>query len=180
MNYSKISLSLKSFKPSEMQIWATAERASNNFMFNFELKNVSPNIVWPVPNDSPKHADGLWTSTCFEAFIGHQSHPKYVEWNFSPSQDWACYAFDHYRDRARQEHRWQPPQIVATMGQESARVQVQVNAAPCLTILGEAGDLLIGLSAVVQHQGKDLEYWAISHNKDTPDFHDRDSFLIWE
>jgi hypothetical protein len=42
-------------------------------------------------------ADGLWQATCFEAFIQSGVGDSYLEFNFSPSSQWAAYRFDGYR-----------------------------------------------------------------------------------
>src|SRR3546814_4933002 len=41
--------------------------------------------------------DGLWESTCFEAFLTEEGEPAYTEFNYSPDGRWACYQFDDYR-----------------------------------------------------------------------------------
>src|SRR5205807_335271 len=42
--------------------------------------------------------DELWRHTCFEAFVRASSHAAYYEFNFSPSTQWAAYAFSSYRN----------------------------------------------------------------------------------
>ena len=43
--------------------------------------------------------DFLWEHTCFEAFISIPGDLAYREYNFSPSGQWAAYAFSDYRRR---------------------------------------------------------------------------------
>jgi hypothetical protein len=38
--------------------------------------------------------DGLWQSTCFEAFLTEEGQPDYTEFNYAPDGRWACYQFD--------------------------------------------------------------------------------------
>src|SRR3546814_20714844 len=45
--------------------------------------------------------DGLWESTCFEAFLTEEGEPDYTEFNYSPDGRWACYQFDDYRSLLR-------------------------------------------------------------------------------
>jgi hypothetical protein len=114
--------------------------------------------------------DGLWRHTCFEAFIaGHA--PAYREFNFSPSGQWAAYAFSGYRERTP----W-------TIGQAPA---IEVSRTPDLLALTArissadlpAGCLLLGLAAVVESTDGSLSYWALHHAGERPDFHDRTSFV---
>src|SRR5262245_25644347 len=44
-------------------------------------------------------ADRLWEHTCCEIFIARTGLPAYHEFNFSPSGEWAAYAFTAYRER---------------------------------------------------------------------------------
>ncbi|MGD2056793.1 MAG: hypothetical protein PVJ15_08295, partial [Gammaproteobacteria bacterium] len=46
---------------------------------------------------APRRADHLWRHTCFEAFVMAGAGPGYREFNFSPSGEWAAYAFQGYR-----------------------------------------------------------------------------------
>ncbi|MEY3786902.1 MAG: hypothetical protein RLZ75_1109, partial [Pseudomonadota bacterium] len=51
-----------------------------------------------VPKAQNSNAvDGLWQHTCFELFIAVEGEANYHEFNFSPSGQWAAYAFSDYR-----------------------------------------------------------------------------------
>lgn len=67
-------------------------------------------LLIPEPKNSAR-TDLLWEHTCFEAFIGLSGSPAYREFNFSPSGQWAAYAFD-YRQRVEQPET-EAPQIDA-------------------------------------------------------------------
>lgn len=106
----------------------------------------------------PRFADGLWRHTCFEVFIATRSR-AYREYNFSPSGEWAAYAFSSYRKRDRAKlarPRWNGK--VATI---PAR-----------------GRLRIGLTAVIEEKSGALSYWALRHPRRKPDFHDRRGFTL--
>jgi hypothetical protein len=51
------------------------------------------------PRRKPRFADGLWRHTCFEVFVAKKGARAYREYNFSPSGEWAAYAFSSYRKR---------------------------------------------------------------------------------
>ena len=46
----------------------------------------------------PRVAERLWQHTCCELFVARAYEPGYREFNFSPSGEWAAYAFAAYRD----------------------------------------------------------------------------------
>lgn len=110
-------------------------------------------------------ADDLWKTTCFELFL-YDGSGQYREFNFSPSQQWACYGFSGYRTGGRNVALADPPEIIAEKGHS---VFVQTVFLPLSELRGaDAG----ALSAVVMEQGKRPSYWAMSHHKLEPDFHD--------
>jgi len=49
------------------------------------------------PPQPPRIGSRLWEHTCCEIFIARKGLPAYHEFNFSPSGEWAAYAFDGYR-----------------------------------------------------------------------------------
>src|SRR3990172_1915372 len=61
----------------------------------------------------PRRVDGLWQHTCFELFIAVREEPTYYEFNFSPSGEWAAYAFKSYRDGGPIEDDGLHPEITA-------------------------------------------------------------------
>ena len=50
---------------------------------------------------SSDRTDMLWEHTCFEAFIAAEGETAYREFNFSPSGQWAAYAFSDDRQHRR-------------------------------------------------------------------------------
>jgi hypothetical protein len=125
----------------------------------------------------PQRADGLWQHTCFEAFIKTNVAPDYYEFNFSPSGEWAAYAFRSYRDGGPFDDDSMDPAISVTI-QEQRLVLSAVIDLERLPVIRSAARLLIGLSAVVEAGDGSLSYWALNHPADKPDFHHADSFAL--
>jgi hypothetical protein len=126
------------------------------------------------PQQRSAHADGLWKSTCLEAFIRPVGADAYFECNFSPSSEWALYAFDGYRSRMRPLEPVQAPKILCR------RRTVELNADVDLHLsafdLPANADISIGLCAVLQEVDGGLCYWALAHAEGKPDFHHAASF----
>jgi hypothetical protein len=57
-------------------------------------------LVLPEPV-IPERRDELWRTTCFELFLREPATGAYLEFNMSPSGNWAAYAFDGYRQGMR-------------------------------------------------------------------------------
>jgi hypothetical protein len=123
-------------------------------------------IQWPVSRRAGR-SDGLWKHTCFEAFVSTKD--GYVEFNLSPSGQWASYRFDGYRQGMR------PAKETATVaGMDAGRDLVALEG----LIQLPADAVRLGLSAVVEGIDGEKTYWALAHPSDKPDFHHPDSFTL--
>jgi len=112
-------------------------------------------------------ADGLWKTTCFEAFLRPEGGDAYVELNLSPSERWAAYDFASYR--AGMAERPFPHEPVCTL-REGQRLAIFDAAIPLAGLPAQPCDL--GLCAVIEEAGGRISYWALAHPEGKPDFHD--------
>ena len=115
-------------------------------------------------------ADGLWQTTCFEAFLRPAGDQAYREWNFAPSGDWAAYDFASYREGMDESDVGAPPYIRL----EDNFTWWALGA----TITADAErSWELGLSAVLEEKDGTKSYWALAHPPgDRPDFHAPDCF----
>jgi hypothetical protein len=112
----------------------------------------------------PARVDGLWKSTCFEAFLRPSGEQSYREWNFAPSGQWAAYDFTSYRDGSTNADIPAPPYV----RMEDNFTWWALGA----TIAVEAGtEWELGLSAVIEENDGTKSYWALAHTGEKPDFH---------
>lgn len=123
-------------------------------------------IAWPA-EARPERADGLWRQTCCEAFVA--TDDGYVEYNLSPSGQWASYRFDAPRQGMRDAE-----EAAVVLGLDGAHDQVALEA----QIELPAGAKRLGLSCVVEHRDGGFSYWALAHPSAKPDFHHPDSFVL--
>jgi hypothetical protein len=131
-----------------------------------------------IPETSlPRRTDGLWQHTCFEVFIGIKNISTYREFNFSPSGEWATYAFQRYRVGVLLDGDPRPPDIVVhhTLDRLELSVTFRIEQ---LSALQSDAILRLGLSAVIEASDGKLSYWALKHPADKPDFHHPDSFAL--
>ena len=84
-------------------------------------------LVLAPRSEPPAAQDFLWKRTCGELFLGVPGDPSYLEFNFSPSGDWAAYAFDGYRTGVR-NHDWigQTPEVRILPGEGATRLLATV------------------------------------------------------
>lgn len=125
----------------------------------------------------PGAADGLWQHTCFEVFLGVPGEPQYREYNFSPSGQWAVYAFRAWRERIEDFAPAAAPEITCT--QEDGTLVLEAWVPPELLPTVPAGsDLQVNLAAVIERKDGQFEYWTLRHVAAQPDFHARDTFVL--
>ena len=114
--------------------------------------------------------DNLWQHTCFEAFIATEA--GYLEFNLSPSTEWAAYRFAAYRE-GMAELDVEPPRIRVTRGEHALELRAELALPEGLT------PTRLGLSAVIEETDGTKSYWALRHPPgEKPDFHHPDCFAI--
>ena len=128
-----------------------------------------------APPASPERTDGLWRSTCFEAFVRLPEGDAYHELNFAPSSQWAAYGFSGYRDGMTPAD-VPAPRIAAAAAADACEISVGVDldALPGLA----AAPWRLALSAVLEDAEGRISYWAIRHPAGKADFHHPDSFAL--
>jgi hypothetical protein len=117
---------------------------------------------------APAVGQRLWQRTCCEIFIARAGTAAYREFNFSPSGQWAAYAFQDYREGA--PFAISEPKIALRRSPGELDLQASIPA--------DEGKLRVALSAVIEHADGGLSYWALRHPPGKPDFHHPDAFAL--
>lgn len=143
--------------------------------FHYELTADLSQIRIPAPL-LPRMTDGLWKHTCFEAFIAAEGEAEYHEFNFSPSGQWAAYAFSGYRVR-RPWTAIQAPRITSVQTSHGIQLDTHIAAIDFPPNSGSTA-FQIGLAAVIETNDGRHSYWALHHPASNPDFHHREGFRI--
>ncbi|MGL1932349.1 MAG: DOMON-like domain-containing protein [Desulfotalea sp.] len=142
----------------------------------FYLQDSLSNVVVPkFIQGTGKREKDLWKNTCFELFLSRENQKQYLEINLSPSGAWNVYAFDDYRLGMREDLSLEHLNIQTRY--ESGLFTLQCK----LAINKKSFDnkpLQVGVAAVLAHPESLNTYWALKHNCDLPDFHDRSSFTF--
>lgn len=123
----------------------------------------------PQPR-APRFADGLWRHTCCEIFVARAESPAYHELNFSPSGEWAAYAFSGYRKSVPFSDEALNPRIEVRTAADRLELDAFIRC--------DAGKISVGLSAVIEELDGSLSYWALGHAPGKPDFHHADAFAL--
>jgi hypothetical protein len=130
-----------------------------------------------LPEAGAPPAGHLWQHTCFEAFISTPGKENYCEYNFSPAGPWAAYHFHRYREFAREmdEEALIAPPVIASACRDGI-LSLEADLPPELLPPGPI--LRVGLAAVIEHGNGTLEYLAVHHPAERPDFHHADGWPL--
>jgi hypothetical protein len=155
------------------KVWASVDHAASfgaTATTNIWFGVGAPASRFVIPEAREQcRADGLWKTTCFEAFLRAESEAAYREWNFAPSGQWAAYDFADYRKNMAPAEVTAPPYIRMedNFTWWALGATIGVDAAP---------KWQLGLSAVLEEQDGTKSYWALAHPSGPPDFHHPDCF----
>ena len=129
-----------------------------------------------VPTADAPPPGPLWQHTCFEAFISAPEMENYREYNFSPAGQWAASEFLNYREMGRSLGEENPVLLSVTSDRHKDRLTLMVEIPPVL--LPSSPVLRLGLAAVIEREDGSLEYWAVHHPAERPDFHHADGWTL--
>lgn len=158
---------------------AAVLRIGDELALRYRLDGALGELRLPAPA-TPAFADRLWEHTCFEAFVGATDGGAYDELNFSPSGEWAHFAFSSYREHAKGSRAdalaRSAPRAAWCRGANALALDVSVD----LAALGRerTASLRLGISAVVEDRDGRRSYWALAHHAEAPDFHDARAFTL--
>lgn len=155
---------------------ATAARERETLALGFVLEAPPGALRVPRRSDAPERRDGLWRTTCFEAFVAPSGDAAYWEVNVAPSGDWHVYRFTGYRTGMAPETRLSTlaSTLETRVDRLVLRAALELGAIPELA----SGPLDVGLAAVVEHGDGTLQYFALRHAGAQPDFHRRDGMVL--
>jgi hypothetical protein len=129
-------------------------------------------LLLPEPRE-PVRSNHLWQTTCFELFVKRPDGERYLEYNFSPSSEWALYRFSDYR-KGMAEEIAPRPRIICNYTDSHFALDAEFD----LPDQWLEGEFMLGISAVVEESEGRKSYWALAHPPGQPDFHHKDCFAL--
>lgn len=157
----------------EISIEGTVHRDGGMLGLEYRLQGRLDNRSIPLMTPQPLRRHELWKETCFEGFVQPAGSSTYWELNLSPAGHWNLYRFDGYRQGMSEASAIAALSIRRHQTDRRLEIATEVD----LTMFG-AGDLKIGLSAVIRCLDGRLDYYALAHPGAKPDFHHPQSFLL--
>jgi predicted GIY-YIG superfamily endonuclease len=155
---------------------SAARNEWQQFVLLFKIVGDIGRLSIPSPDRYAARLDGLWRSTCVEAFVRLPNAACYAELNFAPSTAWAAYQFDSYRQQSVPPA-IDPPPIDIDIEERLLSVTVAVDMS-AIGILPSHEPWQIALSAIIEETDGTKSYWALRHPPGAPDFHHPDCFAL--
>jgi len=158
--------------PAVKWIVAELERTSaTTLKLHYKLAGAIGDLQLP-PWAEPARTSGLWRHTCFELFLRAGAGPGYLEFNFSPSTQWAVYRFTDYRAGMIEASEALRPRIRFVASAQGLALVAEIDNLPA------GASWRLGLAAVIEEVEGTISYWALSHPPGEPDFHHPDCFAL--
>ena len=132
----------------------------------FRLDGDVSRIVVPEPAPSARR-DNLWKTTCFEIFWQPIGQPGYVEFNLSPSGQWASYDFDSFREGMR-DAPVDAISVSCSHAHTDRAGELVLEASIAAQLPSPAQ---VALNAIVEHPDGALQFWALAFPPGPPEFH---------
>jgi hypothetical protein len=144
-------------------------KGNNKYWLRYHVE-FEEDHFFAIPGETlSKRTHGLWKTTCFELFVKNASNSDYLEYNFSPSSQWAAYHFDRYRE-GMSDYGCTAPVIGLDASASHFALEADVEIA--FNFDG------IGLSAIIEEADGTQSFWALNHPPGKPDFHHPDCFVL--
>lgn len=166
--------------PSGWRVQVATRWSARGLVAEYTLAVPAGRLALPSRSAVPAARDFLWKRTCGELFVGVRGEPGYIEFNFSPSGDWASYQFDGYRENSR-DRPWRGPQpeVRVVPGEGATRLVAAVphEAFRCLLRDEVMPPLEAAFTLVLEDRVGALSFWSLAHPRAEPEFHDRAGFV---
>ena len=168
---------LRSFAPSpaSLALSGSVHRDGDHLSLRYRLEDPEGLVLVPPATATARRCYDLWTTTCFEFFLAEPGAEPYWEGNLAPSGDWNLFRLSGYRQGLAPEPAIKalPFVVERAGGGLDLAVTLDLGALP---LAGRPVELAV--TAVVELQGGEQLFWALTHPGAQADFHRRDGFLL--
>lgn len=151
--------------PKKITLSYNFKKSSKDLSLEFYLDDFG-SIDFTPGNDGKR-----WEKTCFEFFIKGINSKEYFEINISSDGGYNIFHFDDYRKGMKNVY-GQKLTVDISQSKNSYSLKSTINLSEMIL----DNDFLLGASAVLIIKER-AHYLALSHKKDSPDFHNPESFI---
>jgi hypothetical protein len=163
----------------DLEISGQVNRSGQQLFLSYQIAGLLDTLEIPSTSNRPSREHNLWQTTCFECFLGAVGSTSYWEFNLSPCGDWNVYHFDDYRLGMREEAKIATLPYQVTYDAAAVKLDLPLD----LSLLTPPEQpLQLAITAVIkttEQYGGSISYWALAHTAAQPDFHQRNSFILF-
>lgn len=164
--------------PGDLSLFLDARIREDYIDVRYTLSGAIEQVLIPKPTERPSRRDELWSETCFELFLRQNgSTTPYLEFNFSPSGDFAVYLFSGYREGMTRPVTTWVPAISVDTGEGGLTLSTRIPTTVTGSLLGGHDGIEAGLCSVLKAHDGSYAFLAAHHPSEKPDFHHPESFL---
>jgi len=149
-------------------------KGAHEIAVTYDVTGEIDKVRWPALSKSQFRRE-LWTTTCFELFVGIPDTERYLEFNFSPSKEWCGFSFQSYRVGRSDLRDLVFSSFNVTRKESMVSIHAQFEIPETLSNF-ENSEHRAALTAVIEDTDGQITYWADTHRSDVPDFHNNQSF----
>ncbi len=142
-------------------------RNEHGLQLQYTIKN-AVDVLLPA-RALAEFTDDLWKHTCCEIFIRPEGGEEYIEFNFSPSSQWAVYGFSGYRSGMHPLNNYKP--VISTQIYENdivMEVAIEGDFPTC--------PWNINVATILENKDGKKAYFALTHLEGAPNFHAQECF----
>jgi hypothetical protein len=158
------------------RVSADVLRTATGVTLRYEIAGDTAALAIPELSN-PSRADELWKHTCFELFVRRTDSEGYLEFNLSPTGEWAVYAFDGYRTGMAEVAAITGVPIGTRLMDRYFTLKAEIDLSG---VKGLALDRpwTAAVTSVIEAADASKSYWALAHSQGKPDFHHPDGFVL--
>jgi hypothetical protein len=167
---------LKPFGDSLNTVNTTVSVQGTILEVKYQVKLSSFLDLWDKEDAVLTRKIGLWEGTCFEAFIQDSESNEYLEFNFSGTGYWNVF---HFLKRDQKLEEYLPLKLTKHRFTTEPKHREFIFSFDLgqMPFIQDCTNLKIGTTCILVNEDQEKEYFAISHHREKPDFHDPRSFV---
>lgn len=158
------------------RLTADVKRTAVGLSLRYEIEGYTAGLALPELSN-PSRADELWKHTCFEAFVRRTDGDGYLEFNLSPTGQWAAYQFHGYRAGMVDIVGIDAAPIGTRISEDAFTLKADLDLSR-IKALDTKASWVAAVTAVIEAADGAKSYWSLAHADGKPDFHHADGFVL--
>ena len=148
----------------------------NSFYVSYTLEGDISSIDLGNYTPDKNRRLNLWEKSCFELFLCSEDG-HYLEFNLAPNFGWNVFSFTKLRGPLLELDTIHDIEMDILNSSEKFFLVAKIDFKDLPEKFREIDKLKFGITSVMKLQNNDVEYWALTHCDQRPNFHRYESFI---